>query len=126
MTISILPERAERPVTDQLSRALNPGDRDLILVPRGTVVASKLRIEELEREVSRLKGTLAMTHPKDKLEVGDMASVNYRDEHHPYKTGEVIAIGQDELGPYVELEYPNGETDEFQPTDVTRVAAAAA
>jgi hypothetical protein len=114
---------APRPITDQLTRALNPGDRDLILVPRGTIVEAKTRIEALEREVSSLKGTLAMTHPKDKLEVGDRASVNYRDESHPNKIGEVIAVGKDDLGEYAELAFDDDSEDEFILSDLTRIAA---
>jgi hypothetical protein len=123
MTISTLPTPAERPINDQLARALNPGDRDLILVTRGTVVAAKLRIEELEREVSRLKGTLAMTHPKNPLEVGDLAVVNYRQEAHPNKVGTVIALGKDDLGEYAELEFADDESEEFALTDLSKAAA---
>ncbi|MGL5825599.1 MAG: hypothetical protein ACRCYU_12430 [Nocardioides sp.] len=110
-------------ITDQLARALSPGDRDLILIPRGTVVAARERISNLEFEVSRLKGTLAMTHPAGgRIAVGDVVLVDGRDESESDSKGFVHAIGTDADGVYAEVEFADGGTEQFDLDDLVRVA----
>lgn len=113
---------APRPVLDQLARALNPGDRDLILVPRGTVVEARERITALEFEVSRLKGTLAMTHPKRPtlmFEAGETVKVVATGEH-----GVVTHIFEDVTPVQYEVEFEGNEVDDFAASELEGVALA--
>lgn len=103
------PAPAPLPLPDRLRRALAPGDRDLILVPRGLVVEARDRIASLETEVSRLKGTLAMTSPKHltpALYVGGIARVKATGE-----TGEVTDIFDGTEPAQIEVQFSDGVED---------------